>query len=135
MAVQDKGLTPMMKQFFSMKAKHPEALMLFRCGDFYETYGEDAVIAAGILGITLTKRNNSAENSVEMAGFPHHALDTYLPKLIRAGKRVAICDQLEDPKKKREYISQIERGNSDMQLSTFLQIANALGLKFAMVVG
>ncbi len=104
MAVQDKGLTPMMKQFFSMKAKHPDALMLFRCGDFYETYGEDAVVAAGILGITLTKRNNSAENSIEMAGFPHHALDTYLPKLIRAGKRVAICDQLEDPKKKREEI-------------------------------
>ena len=94
----------MMKQFFSMKAKHPGALMLFRCGDFYETYGEDAVVSAGILGITLTKRNNSAENSVEMAGFPHHALDTYLPKLIRAGKRVAICDQLEDPKKKREQI-------------------------------
>ena len=94
----------MMKQFFSMKAKHPDALMLFRCGDFYETYGEDAVVAAGILGITLTKRNNSAENSIEMAGFPHHALDTYLPKLIRAGKRVAICDQLEDPKKKREEI-------------------------------
>lgn len=94
----------MMKQFFSMKAKHPGALMLFRCGDFYETYGEDAVVSAGILGITLTKRNNSADNSVEMAGFPHHALDTYLPKLIRAGKRVAICDQLEDPKKKREQI-------------------------------
>lgn len=94
----------MMKQFFSMKAKHPDALMLFRCGDFYETYGEDAVVAVGILGITLTKRNNSAENSIEMAGFPHHALDTYLPKLIRAGKRVAICDQLEDPKKKREEI-------------------------------
>ena len=104
MAIQDRGLTPMMKQFFSMKAKHPDALMLFRCGDFYETYGEDAVVAAGILGITLTKRNNSAENSIEMAGFPHHALDTYLPKLIRAGKRVAICDQLEDPKKKREEI-------------------------------
>ena len=104
MAIQDKGLTPMMKQFFSMKAKHPDALMLFRCGDFYETYGEDAVVAAGILGITLTKRNNSTENSIEMAGFPHHALDTYLPKLIRAGKRVAICDQLEDPKKKREEI-------------------------------
>ena len=104
MAIQDKGLTPMMKQFFSMKAKHPDALMLFRCGDFYETYGEDAVVAAGILGITLTKRNNSAENSIEMAGFPHHALDTYLPKLIRAGKRVAICDQLENPKKKREEI-------------------------------
>ena len=104
MAANDKGLTPMMKQFFSMKAKHPEALLLFRCGDFYETYGEDAAIAAGILGITLTRRNNSVENSVEMAGFPHHALDTYLPKLIRAGKRVAICDQLEDPKKKREQI-------------------------------
>ena len=104
MTIQDKGLTPMMKHFFSMKAKHPDALMLFRCGDFYETYGEDAVVAAGILGITLTKRNNSAENSIEMAGFPHHALDTYLPKLIRAGKRVAICDQLEDPKKKREEI-------------------------------
>lgn len=104
MTANDKGLTPMMKQFFSMKAKHPEALLLFRCGDFYETYGEDAAIAAGILGITLTRRNNSVENSVEMAGFPHHALDTYLPKLIRAGKRVAICDQLEDPKKKREQI-------------------------------
>ena len=76
MAVQDKGLTPMMKQFFSMKAKHPEALMLFRCGDFYETYGEDAVIAAGILGITLTKRNNSAENSVEMAVVLNHFAST-----------------------------------------------------------
>ena len=104
MAANDKGLTPMMKQFFSMKAKHPEALLLFRCGDFYETYGEDAAIAAGILGITLTRRDNSVENSVEIAGFPHHALDTDLPKLIRAGKRVAICDQLEDPKKKREQI-------------------------------
>ena len=105
MAVQDKGLTPMMKQFFSMKAKHPEALMLFRCGDFYETYGEDAVESARVLGITLTRRNNGGlSGSIEMAGFPHHALDTYLPKLIRAGKRVAICDQLEDPKKKREAI-------------------------------
>ena len=75
MAANDKGLTPMMKQFFSMKAKHPEALLLFRCGDFYETYGEDAAIAAGILGITLPRRNNSVENSVEVAGCPHHALD------------------------------------------------------------
>jgi len=105
MAKDDKGLTPMMKQFFSMKAQHPGALMLFRCGDFYETYGEDAVESARILGITLTRRNNGGNgDSIEMAGFPHHALDTYLPKLIRAGKRVAICDQLEDPKKKREEI-------------------------------
>ena len=104
MATNDNGLTPMMKQFFSLKAKHPEALMLFRCGDFYETYCDDAVEAARILGITLTKRNNGASSGAEMAGFPHHALDTYLPKLIRAGKRVAICDQLEDPKKKREMI-------------------------------
>jgi len=105
MAKDDKGLTPMMKQFFSMKAQHPGALMLFRCGDFYETYGEDAVESAKILGITLTRRNNGGNcDSIEMAGFPHHALDTYLPKLIRAGKRVAICDQLEDPKKKREAI-------------------------------
>ena len=105
MAKDDKGLTPMMKQFFSMKAQHPGALMLFRCGDFYETYGEDAVESARILGITLTRRNNGGNSdSIEMAGFPHHALDTYLPKLIRAGKRVAICDQLEDPKKKREAI-------------------------------
>ena len=105
MAKDDKGLTPMMKQFFSMKAQHPGALMLFRCGDFYETYGDDAVESARILGITLTRRNNGGSgDSIEMAGFPHHALDTYLPKLIRAGKRVAICDQLEDPKKKREEI-------------------------------
>ena len=106
MTKDDKGLTPMMKQFFSMKAQHPGALMLFRCGDFYETYGEDAVESARILGITLTRRNNGGNgDSIEMAGFPHHALDTYLPKLIRAGKRVAICDQLEDPKKKREAIN------------------------------
>ncbi len=105
MAKDDKGMTPMMKQFFSMKAQHPDALMLFRCGDFYETYAEDAIEAARILGITLTRRNNGGSSgSTEMAGFPHHALDTYLPKLIRAGKRVAICDQLEDPKKKREAI-------------------------------
>ena len=95
-----EGLTPMMKQFYDLKAKHPDAVMLFRCGDFYETYCEDAVVASEILGITLTKRNNGGKNGepVEMAGFPYHALDTYLPKLIRAGRRVAICDQLEDPK-------------------------------------
>lgn len=94
------GLTPMMKQFYDLKAKHPDAVLLFRCGDFYETYSSDAVSASEILGITLTKRNNGGKGGepIEMAGFPHHALDTYLPKLIRAGKRVAICDQLEDPK-------------------------------------
>jgi len=95
-----EGLTPMMKQFYDLKGKHPDAVLLFRCGDFYETYGSDAIDAADILGITLTKRNNGKEGAsqMEMAGFPHHALDTYLPKLIRAGRRVAICDQLEDPK-------------------------------------
>lgn len=90
--------TPMMKQFFELKKKHPNAVMLFRCGDFYETFSSDAVLAADILGITLTRRANGKGTHVEMAGFPHHALDTYLPKLVRAGKRVAICDQLEDPK-------------------------------------
>lgn len=113
MVTNDKGLTPMMRQFFSMKEKHPEALLLFHCGDFYETYCDDAVEAARILGITLTRRNNGAASGAEMAGFPHHALDTYLPKLIRAGKRVAICDQLEDPKKKRAAIKG-KKGLSEM---------------------
>lgn len=104
----------MMKQFFSLKAKHPDALLLFRCGDFYETYGDDAIVASQILGITLTKRNNGGNTGdTPMAGFPHHALDTYLPKLIRAGKRVAICDQLEDPKKKRAAIKG-RKGLSEM---------------------
>ncbi|OUO13665.1 DNA mismatch repair protein MutS [Bacteroides sp. An322] len=94
----------MMKQYFDLKAKHPDALMLFRCGDFYETYSEDAVTASQILGITLTKRANGQGKTVEMAGFPHHALDTYLPKLIRAGRRVAICDQLEDPKTTKKLV-------------------------------
>ena len=105
MAKKDGELTPMMKQFFDLKAKHPDALLLFRCGDFYETYCDDAVVASRILGITLTKRNNGAgAKGDEMAGFPHHALDTYLPKLIRAGKRVAICDQLEDPKLTKKLV-------------------------------
>ena len=104
MAKKDGELTPMMKQFFDFKAKYPEALLLFRCGDFYETYCEDAVIASRILGITLTHRNNGYNKGDEMAGFPHHALDTYLPKLIRAGKRVAICDQLEDPKLAKKLV-------------------------------
>jgi DNA mismatch repair protein MutS len=94
----------MMKQFFELKAKHPDAVLLFRCGDFYETYSEDAIVASEILGITLTKRANGSAKTVEMAGFPFHALDTYLPKLIRAGKRVAICDQLEDPKLAKKLV-------------------------------
>ena len=104
MAKKDGELTPMMKQFFDFKAKYPEALLLFRCGDFYETYCEDAITASRILGITLTHRNNGYNKGDEMAGFPHHALDTYLPKLIRAGKRVAICDQLEDPKLTKKLV-------------------------------
>ena len=101
----DITLTPMMKQFLDLKAKHPDAVMLFRCGDFYETYSTDAVVASEILGITLTKRNNGkGGQTIEMAGFPHHALDTYLPKLIRAGRRVAICDQLEDPKLAKKLV-------------------------------
>ncbi len=90
--------TPLMKQYYNIKEKHPDAVLLFRVGDFYETFGEDAIKTAGILGITLTRRANGAASYVELAGFPHHALDTYLPKLVRAGQRVAICEQLEDPK-------------------------------------
>lgn len=101
---KDVVMTPMMKQYFELKEKHPDAVMLFRCGDFYETYSEDAITAANILGITLTKRANGQAKHVEMAGFPFHALDTYLPKLIRAGKRVAICDQLEDPKLTKKLV-------------------------------
>ncbi|MEE1298831.1 MAG: DNA mismatch repair protein MutS [Muribaculaceae bacterium] len=96
--------TPLMKQYFEMKSKHPDAVLLFRVGDFYETYSDDAIVAAEILGITLTRRANGAAKAVEMAGFPHHALDTYLPKLVRAGKRVAICEQLEDPKLTKKLV-------------------------------
>jgi len=97
-------LTPMMKQFHELKAKHPDAILLFRCGDFYETYCHDATVASQVLGITLTRRNNKNQAATEMAGFPHHALDTYLPRLIRAGYRVAICDQLEDPKLTKKLV-------------------------------
>ena len=102
--VEDKGKdkkyveTPLMKQYYQIKAVHPDAILLFRVGDFYETFGEDAIKASGILGITLTRRANGAASYVELAGFPYHALDTYMPKLVRAGERVAICEQLEDPK-------------------------------------
>ena len=90
--------TPLMKQYNQIKARHPEALLLFRVGDFYETFGEDAIKTSKILGIILTKRGAGSSSEIELAGFPHHSLDTYLPKLVRAGQRVAICDQLEDPK-------------------------------------
>ena len=127
MAKKDGELTPMMKQFFDLKAKHPDAVMLFRCGDFYETYCEDAITAARILGITLTHRNNGAGvRGDEMAGFPHHALDTYLPKLIRAGKRVAICDQLEDPKLTKKLV---KRGITELVTPGVAMSDNVLNYK------
>ena len=107
MAKIDPTDTPMMKQFRDIKAQYPDAVLLFRCGDFYETYAEDAVRASKILNITLTHRSNGASKetkALEMAGFPFHALDTYLPKLVRAGLRVAICDQLEDPKLTKKLV-------------------------------
>ena len=122
-----KELTPMMKQFFDLKAKHPDAVMLFRCGDFYETYCEDAITASKILGITLTHRSNGAGGKGdEMAGFPHHALDTYLPKLIRAGKRVAICDQLEDPKLTKKLV---KRGITELVTPGVAMSDNVLNYK------
>lgn len=104
--------TPLMKQYFEMKEKHPDAILLFRVGDFYETFSDDAIAASEILGITLTRRANGAASSVELAGFPHHALDTYLPKLVRAGKRVAICEQLEDPKTVKNKL--VKRGITEL---------------------
>ena len=103
--------TPLMTQYYEMKSKHPDAILLFRVGDFYETFSEDAISASEILGITLTRRANGNNNSVELAGFPHHALDTYLPKLVRAGRRVAICEQLEDPKLTKKLV---KRGISEL---------------------
>lgn len=128
MATKDNGLTPMMKQFFDLKAKHPDAVLLFRCGDFYETYCDDAVTAARILGITLTRRGNGAggKTQTEMAGFPHHALDTYLPKLVRAGKRVAICDQLEDPKLTKKLV---KRGITELVTPGVAMSDNVLNYK------
>ena len=128
MAKKDNGLTPMMKQFFDLKAKHPDAVLLFRCGDFYETYCEDAVTASRILGITLTRRGNGAggKTETEMAGFPHHALDTYLPKLVRAGKRVAICDQLEDPKLTKKLV---KRGITELVTPGVAMTDNVLNYK------
>ncbi len=96
--------TPLMKQYNNIKAKNPDAILLFRVGDFYETFGQDAIKAAEILGITLTRRANGAASYVELAGFPHHAIENYLPKLVRAGQRVAICEQLEDPKLTKKIV-------------------------------
>lgn len=123
-----EGLTPMMKQFYDLKAKHPDAIMLFRCGDFYETYSKDAIIASEILGITLTKRSNGGKDGepIEMAGFPYHALDTYLPKLIRAGRRVAICDQLEDPKMTKTLV---KRGITELVTPGVAMNDNVLSYK------
>ena len=127
MAHNDKALTPMMKQFFELKAKHPDAVLLFRCGDFYETYCDDAVVASSILGITLTRRNNGGSaGATEMAGFPYHALDTYLPKLIRAGKRVAICDQLVDPKLTKKLV---KRGITELVTPGVAMNDNVLNYK------
>ena len=128
MAKKDE-VTPMMRQFFDFKAKHPDALLLFRCGDFYETYADDAVEASEILGITLTKRSGGAgkkEDTTAMAGFPHHALDTYLPKLIRAGRRVAICDQLEDPKLAKKLV---KRGITELVTPGVAMNDNVLNYK------
>ena len=96
--------TPLMKQYYDIKTKHPDAILLFRVGDFYETFGEDAIKTSEILGITLTRRANGSAHFVELAGFPYHALDTYLPRLVRAGQRVAICEQLEDPKLTKKIV-------------------------------
>ena len=126
MAKKDNELTPMMKQFFDLKAKHPDAVLLFRCGDFYETYCADAITASKILGITLTRRNNGASAGSEMAGFPHHALDTYLPKLVRAGRRVAICDQLEDPKLTKKLV---KRGITELVTPGVAMNDNVLNYK------
>src|SRR5258707_3150175 len=103
--------TPLQKQYNAIKARYPDALLLFRVGDFYETFGEDAIKASAVLGIVLTKRANGAAQYIELAGFPHHSLDTYLPKLVRAGMRVAICDQLEDPKLTKKIV---KRGVTDL---------------------
>src|SRR5665647_1245170 len=96
--------TPLMRQYYHIKSKHPDAILLFRVGDFYETFGTDAIKASEILGITLTRRANGSATFVELAGFPYHALDTYLPRLVRAGQRVAICEQLEDPKLTKKIV-------------------------------
>ena len=129
MAKKENELTPMMKQCFDLKAKHPDAILLFRCGDFYETYCEDAVTASRVLGITLTRRSNGGSGTkaaAEMAGFPYHALDTYLRKRIRAGMRVAICDQLEDPRLTKKLV---KRGITELVTPGVAMNDNVLNYK------
>ena len=118
--------TPLMKQYNQIKAKYPDALLLFRVGDFYETFGEDAIKAADILGIILTKRGAGSTSETELAGFPHHSLNTYLPKLVRAGCRVAICDQLEDPKMTKTIV---KRGVTELVTPGLAMIDNVLDQK------
>ena len=135
--------TPLMKQYNQIKARHPEALLLFRVGDFYETFGEDAIKTSKILGIILTKRKNGSASEIELAGFPHHSLDTYLPKLVRAGQRVAICDQLEDPKMTKTIVKRgvtelvspgvsfndqvLEQGKNNFNMELLFKVLKLLG--------
>ena len=121
-------LTPLMGQYNGIKAKHPGALLLFRVGDFYETFGEDAIKASKVLGIVLTARNNG-DSKIELAGFPYHSLDTYLPKLVRAGERVAICDQLEDPKLAKGIV---KRGIKEENLKKILEVRSIV---FLLMIG
>lgn len=146
MAKKASGETPMMQQHRSIKQKYPDAILLFRVGDFYETFGQDAVLASRILGITLTKRNNGAAAESELAGFPHHSLDTYLHKLVKAGHRVAVCDQLEDPKQAKGLVKRgvtemltpgttvndkiLEQRNNNFLLAIHVGAAGQLGLAF-----
>ena len=138
--------TPLMKQYYQIKGKYPDALLLFRVGDFYETFGEDAERAAGVLGIVLTKRHNGSANEIALAGFPHHSLDSYLPKLVRAGHRVAICDQLEDPKKTKKIVKRgitelvtpgvsyndevLQKDSNNFLAAVHFGAKNALGISF-----
>ena len=121
--------TPLMKQYNENKSKYPDAILLFRVGDFYETFGEDAIKASSILGIVLTRRANGAAAYIELAGFPHHSLDSYLPKLVRAGYRVAVCDQLEDPKMTKTIV---KRGVTELvtpgHLHTITAMSNSINI-------
>ena len=120
MATKSEEQTPLMQQYYSAKAKYPDAILLYRMGDFYETFGEDAILTSKILGITLTKRSHGSPGDVELAGFPYHAIDTYLPKLVRAGQRVAICEQLEDPKKTKKLVKRTKTPSTTKTTSFWL---------------
>lgn len=129
---QNIAKTPLMKQYEDMKKKHPDAILLFRVGDFYETFGEDAIATSEILGITLTRCANGKAASIELAGFPHHALDTYLPKIVRAGRRVCICEQLEDPKlvkklAKNGVQNQMEESRASALIAALITLHEVMG--------